>query len=511
MTESREYPGNLPLLPMGLGGARLDFDAAEDFWQAARKVTDESSLKEHLDLAMSGESSPRIWLFLHEPGAASLSCAAALDIARELGARDQAVLMLDCDDREYGLTRWAGRQEKEGLIDLVLYGASVLTSGVALPFDGRRGYVLGVGSFVPTDIEPQEAQDLIHRLKRQADDLLLVAPADDLGQMWARMADIRLLCWDRARTSAAAVEEICAAFEDSGDPLTGLIGFGLPGEQLPPAVAPVQADDSPSEVEEGAGHGFGDEIIVEPVLAEEAPAAWDEGEAPSEEDPAESVVAGPAPSAGSSRVFWVIALASLAVIMVVSFYYWNYIRVTDPALDKGTGPVVASTEQAVPDSPPEEVVTQSTEGQEDLPEAEDPTPQDPMGTVVQDSQITDLAPTDEDESSLTQDRPAEPTDSSMPSAAPETRFSMDPYLQEVGSDGWALHLYSLPDRAAAEREAAVLERRGFRTEIRPFVIKDKGLWYRVYVGSFLTRREALEAKDPLLETLNIDWARVTEF
>nr|MEE4269738.1 SPOR domain-containing protein [Candidatus Krumholzibacteria bacterium] len=510
MTESREYPGNLPLLPMGLGGARLDFDAAEDFWQAARKVTDESSLKEHLDLAMSGESSPRIWLFLHEPGAASLSCAAALDIARELGARDQAVLMLDCDDREYGLTRWAGRQEKEGWIDLVLYGASVLTSGVALPFGGRRGYVLGVGSFVPTDIEPQEAQDLIHRLKRQADDLLLVAPADDLGQMWARMADIRLLCWDRARTSAAAVEEICTAFEDSGDPLTGLIGFGLPGEELLPEVAPVQADDSPAEKDEVPGHGFGDEELVDPVLAEETPAEFEKEEV-EEDEPAEPALAGSAPGSGSSRVFWVIALVCLSVIVAASFFYWNNMRVTDPTLDRGREPVVASAEQAVPDSPPEEVVNQPTEGPQDLPEAGDTTDQETMAAVDQDPPITSPAQADVEQPPLVQDRPEEPMESSPSSAAPETRFSMDPYLQEVGSDGWALHLYSLPDRPSAEQQAAALERRGFRTEIRPFVLKDKGLWYRVYVGSFLTRREALEAKDPLLETLNIDWARVTEF
>jgi cell division protein FtsN len=123
----------------------------------------------------------------------------------------------------------------------------------------------------------------------------------------------------------------------------------------------------------------------------------------------------------------------------------------------------------------------------------------------------DLTPAEEVQSTPAQDRPEVQVESSLPADTPEARFSMDPYLQEVGSDGWALHLYSLPDRPAAEQQAAALERRGFRTEIRPFVLKDKGLWYRVYVGSFLTRREALEAKDPLLETLNIDWARVTEF
>jgi len=196
---------------------------------------------------------------------------------------------------------------------------------------------------------------------------------------------------------------------------------------------------------------------------------------------------------------------------VVSFYYWNNRRVTDPALEKGTEPVVASTEQAVPALPPAQELAESTDGQETLTEVEDASHQDPMASGVQDSQVVDLTQTEEVPSTPVQDRPEEQVESSLPADSPEDRFSMDPYLQEVGSDGWALHLYSLPDRPAAEQQAAALERRGFRTEIRPFVLKDKGLWYRVYVGSFLTRREALEAKNPLLETLNIDWARVTEF
>ena len=119
---------------------------------------------------MQGKSSPRIWLFLHEPGRGDLSAAVAMSFARELAFRDQAALVLDCDDRDQALTRWAGRVEAEGWIDLARYGTSVLTSGVAMPFVGRRGYLLGVGSFAPTDVTGEEIDTLLTRLRRQADD-----------------------------------------------------------------------------------------------------------------------------------------------------------------------------------------------------------------------------------------------------------------------------------------------------------------------------------------------------
>ena len=88
---------------------------------------------------------------------------------------------------------------------------------------------------------------------------------------------------------------------------------------------------------------------------------------------------------------------------------------------------------------------------------------------------------------------------------------MDPYLVPVGSDGWALHIYSFPDEETARQEVATLERKGFRTETRAVQIKDKGRWYRVYLGSFRSKSEAQQALGPLLEELGEDWGRPTEF
>lgn len=556
MSGNREHPGNLPLLPMGLGATSLRFEEGADFWNQVKRVTADSSLADNLDVAMAGESSPRIWLFLHEPGQGNLSTAAALAIAQELGARDQAALILDCDDQGSQLTRWAGRHEAEGWIDLVRYGASVLTSGVAVPFQGRRAYVLGVGSFTPTDVTQQEAEDLVNRLKRQADDLILVAPANSLGRLWAQVADIRLLCWDRARKPADLIERVCDSFEDADCQLTGLIGFGLPEEgiSLGTVTGSTGFEQDQEEAVDQESEDVGDEDYqderftaddLEDVdysdldeASEEDPIdedPVDDQEEDQEEDPDEDRAENngepvdpddlkPSPhyteasekeETGSSRVFWMFAMVSLLVIVVVSVFYLKYVRVDEPVPGQEQDPVVAQVDEA--HSAP--IQTQEVAEADSEPVDVAITDQDPnavdMGSETPDED-QNLAEGDEQsaEPQGTSVTPAQEdlTDPQDPvSEAEEELFTMDPYLQSVGTDGWALHLYSFPDSIAAQDQAKQLERKGFRTVTRPVQFKDKGRWFRVYVGSFMSRGEALEAKDLLFEQLNIDWARATEF
>lgn len=507
MSENREFPEDLPLLPMGWGASNLDFDGAKDFWQEVRRITAESSLGDNLDTAMVGKSSPRIWLFLHEPGQGALSAAAALEIARELGSRDQAVLILDCDDTDSKLTRWAGRHEAEGWIDLVRYGASVLTSGVALPFSGRRGYILGVGSFTPTDVEFEEAEDLLNRLKRQADDLVLVAPADATGKLWARLADIRLLCWDRARKSRDLIARVCGDFAEAECPVTGLVSFGLPDEggQATPVAEEPDTGEEP--------------VVDQGVAADEAVAAGgpEVPASPDDSPPADEPVAEVAPAGkqetGSSRVFWGAALVSLALIAVVSIYYLKFVRTdgtgTPPVAEAGfqlqsqTGDLLGETQPA------------STGNQVALADRQE-SAEDSLGTGTDTAAPAATAPATAAPATAAPAAAGPGTDEPdrRETAAPESgrqEFAMDPYLQPVGTDGWALHVYSFPDSASALDEVRRLERKGFQTAIRAVQIKEKGRWYRVYLGSFLSRKEALEAKDPLLKKLRTDWARATEF
>jgi len=224
------------------------------------------------------------------------------------------------------------------------------------------------------------------------------------------------------------------------------------------------------------------------------------------------------------------------VIAVVSVFYLKFVRVDEPAPVRDREPVVAQLDSDQPaedpsglpdsgesptagdlttnqpaadtesDSPGLDEDPQNTgsdlssndtaDGQAALPVEE---AGDPLAETGEDNSETPLVEEVQTPDEISQETPAEPV------------FTMDPYLQDVGVDGWALHLYSFPDSLAAESQANALRGRGFRTETRPVQFKDKGRWFRVYVGSFVTRGEALEARDPLFEKLNIDWARATEF
>jgi len=126
----------------------------------------------------------------------------------------------------------------------------------------------------------------------------------------------------------------------------------------------------------------------------------------------------------------------------------------------------------------------------------------------------------EQESPPTELIPGPASDAVQPDAGTETTetdsrsaadFDMAPYLQDVGTEGWAIWVYSFPDTNLAVREIARLQRRGFHASARAVEIKDKGRWYRIYIGSFPSKSAASAAKPALLEKLGEDWAAVARF
>jgi hypothetical protein len=247
METGKGFPGQLPEIASGWSAAQLDLLPGEGFWTRIEQIAVGGEMTRGLDVAMQGRSSPRIWLFLHEPGRGDLSAAVAMSFARELAFRDQAALLLDGDDQDQALTRWSGRVEAEGWIDLARYGTSVLTSGVPMPFVGRRGYFLGVGSFAPTEVTGDEVDGLITRLRRQADDLLIVAPTGSLGRLWAPAAGIRVLCWDKETMDPGRAEAVARDLEEARCPLTALVTFQVAGSSEEKLVEEVFAEVEPTE------------------------------------------------------------------------------------------------------------------------------------------------------------------------------------------------------------------------------------------------------------------------
>ncbi len=90
-------------------------------------------------------------------------------------------------------------------------------------------------------------------------------------------------------------------------------------------------------------------------------------------------------------------------------------------------------------------------------------------------------------------------------------FSMDPYLTPAGVDGWSLHVYSFPDSMSAEKERKILAAKGFQSTTRVVHFKDKGRWFRLYLGNFKTKAEANKARKLLMAELGEDWANPVRF
>ncbi len=508
--QSDNLHGGVPLFASGWGAGNIQFNDSGAFWDDALRVTSDGQLGDHVDAAMIGRSSPRVWLFLHEPGEGHLGCASALGFARELAQRDQAVLLLDGDDDQAHMSHWAGRRDSDGWIDLIRYGSSVLTCGIPMPFEGRRGYFLGVGSFTPADVTAGEVKDLLVRLKRQADDILVVAPADTVGRLWAAEADLRLLCWDRAQRSATLMDEVAENFSAAGIALTGMIGFGLPQsnsvEVLDDPVETTEAPEAP-----GAAASVFDELENE-----------DEGQSPEDEEFARRK--------GNSSVFWMAAVFSLVLIGGASVYFFKYLNV--PA--EGHFPASSQQELAMGGAAffdsgtaalQDEIVN---DGDGDLESADSSV--DPVDDSAEDQASLDagseqsvdnsekqpeipvaVSEVNEDRSEPAVETPAvQEKVTPMVPPAPDG-FVMDPYVLPVGGEGWTLHVYSFPDSLAAEKEKAVLAARGFHSATRTVQIKDKGRWFRLYLGSFKTKADANIARKKLMAELGEDWANPVRF
>ena len=310
-------------------------------------------------------------------------------------------------------------------------------------------------------------------------DLVLVAPANESGRLWASLADIRLLCWDRATKPAEVIDRVRASFEKAGVPMTGLIGFGLPeegmalgGQGAEPGVETTAAtgffedqdeeyleDDTDQRLEAGdlRDVDYSDDDLV----------AGDEDRMDREgvaigsgiRETGGSAAMGEEPEGGSSRVFWWTALVSLALIVTVSVYYLKFVRVGDSGptdqpptvaarVDLAPRDLVSPTEQAE-DRPDSELPAESQDlagenvGAGSAAEAEAAVTK-PAGDAGADPTLTEGDQAAEAE--VAQDPPPAPQPNLKPaaeSASSGLSFAMDPYLPPVGQDGWALHLFSV--------------------------------------------------------------------
>jgi cell division septation protein DedD len=446
-------PFGAPLMSSGLNLGELDLRGGEGFWDEVERFSHLSTLGVQLDEAIAGRAAPRVWVVLGAEAAA-----AGLIVARLLADRGQSVVLLDADEADPRLTLWAGRHEQEGWIDMIRYGASRTMASDTLPSTGRRGAVIGVGSFTPTGATPEEIGDLVSRLRRQGDDLIVVAPAVIDSAPWCRAADIRLLAWDRLEQSEEEIRVLSADLRESGIVLEGMVGFGVEEYEALQRLTPL------------------DELGLAPA----APGGPEiEAFAPAEAElgPSEPVAA--APRKASSGVLRFAAVLGGLAVLAAGYVAINANRAPAPQPRRVavTQPARDTTTLAVA----QPVVQESTDAKIPAPKVETPAP-----PVKSPAQRVETPP------------------------AP-AGFDIAPYRTTVGQAGWALWLYSQPSQAAADADVTGLQKQGFQATSRAVDLSEKGRWYRIYVGSFPSKEAAQQAAPALLAHLKHDWAAPARF
>lgn len=516
--------GGLEVLTTGLNLAVLDLHGGDGFWPEVQRYAGESKLDGLIDQCMGGRAAPRVWAFLESPGAGPSAAAAALAVASLLADRGQAVVLLDADEQEPRITRWLGRNEQEGWIDMVRFGASLHSASDPLPSDNRRGSVVGVGSFAPTGVTPEEVTDLLGRLRHQADDLVLVVPAKLRSLPWLEQADIRLLCWDLLARSLNDTQTVLTELDRMGAGPEALLGFGV--EEYAAIQGSLQ--ETESSAPEPAPAGEPDRTPSDDP--EREPLGLPYGG--SEPDPVDET-----PRRRTSGLFITVAVvATVAVIALALFLTGQWRRDDGPQQSVAAAriqvertPPVVEAEPSTPDTP--------TDGGEMAAAPEtDPTAADDPGAVIgdasdaptgsdvppdQDVETTDAGNGADQAMAPHEPEPELPVSETETDAAPEMNaessptgdqaFDLTPFTAPAAEAGWTLWLFSLPTEADARREVRELQARGLVAEFREVDLAERGRWYRVYSGSFASRDVANAAAEGLKAYLEHDWAIPTRF
>ncbi len=564
----RDHIAGLPVFTADAAAPGPAFEPGAPFWRAVDRLATTDLLFGQLDELLAGATSPRVWLLVHEPTRGELSATAALMLARALNGRGQGVLVLDVDEAGSALTIWAEREETEGWIDVARFGASVTAAAVPLPFRGGRGELLGVGSFTPTDASEDEIIALLSRLRHHADDIVLVGVAGPQVLPWARRAQRRLLCWDRAARAADRLAPLLGPFAAAGAPITALVAYG---------TAAVVATPRPAEREPGVAERIAEEQVAEeiaaavPAVAEEAAGAAAEAtEAAAEaaaEEPAgtadepvaaaAAAAAAPAPERkrepvfgdgvevdnlvetrfvqapdsdlgvepdagrGTPRLFWMAAAMFAVALVAVAWYWAAHVRVPrggyfEPVVTQGPPePAAADSLSGVPLSgAPADGQSMVADAAKPVAAADstaDGADRTSTRQVAQAGGLTSIGDTLPGAGTATGNgaapAAARPTPATTVAPTAPVPFDAAAYAVPAGQAGWALHVYSQADSASAAKQAAQLERDGYHVAVRIVEIKEKGgRWWRLYLGSFPSRAAARAAMPALLERLRASWA-----
>lgn len=221
----RHGPLGLPLYPTGFAVEELRLDSGPMFWEEAQRLSAGEALAGFVADHLEAPGAPGVCVILGPPDATAPRAAAALMTARALSRRGRRVAVVDGDDLSPDLTRWAGRADVEGWIDVVRYGASPAAAAAVLPWGAPGGLLLGVGSYQPCRASGDEVNALVAILREEFDHVLVSASTGDRGAVWATVPSLRVLCWDQAALDSSLCEVMIRDVGQLGDPPAAALVF----------------------------------------------------------------------------------------------------------------------------------------------------------------------------------------------------------------------------------------------------------------------------------------------
>ncbi len=428
-----------------------------------------------------------------------------LQIAHLMAKHGKKVLIVDCDFLSPGLNGLVEDTEDYGFLDLLLYGSSPRSISRASGIDGVS--VAGAGSFpvsrtVPFAVgEFRRIKDFLNKrndaviycstlytsdgavnpLCTEVKGILLCCRIEEMseGQLHRSLADlgskvppVDLICFcDRKEEVLAPKGAVREAEEE-----TAVVA----GERRPPGITESRDGSLPAAEEERAA------AYIEKTCEIEKP-----------ERKVESRFNIPR-----------IVTIAIAVIIVGFIVWWVII------------------DRSIRDKQVENQRTELAQKHRDVRERAETVPveqegvEPPAGTDTEErEEVGSLAGTDTALSERGMPAATQVDEGHAPDEvkmeAPEVRTEETAAHQPTADTGrvtgarYALHVASFRDIVRAGREKEFLEKKGFSVSIVVVEIKGKE-WFRILVGGYDTRENAMRARAELMDITGVGYARIIE-
>jgi cell division septation protein DedD len=433
-------------------------------------------------------------------------------LARLLRERIRGTLLVDCDFLSVGLSGIVPHRDALGFLDLLLYGTSL---GVITQQAAHGAKVVGAGSFAVTKKSPFAADTFgaaRRYLVNQSGCVLFVGPLlDDEGNRHpiAELVDLAVLVrvgerfdteapdpLERRIASTAGVAAWSVRLNTRTDAGAERRGAGA---EAPTLVAEVEDVIEGLKPEKRTLRPEGDErrVAATPPPAV-GPARTPERAIFEDESEISEPRIGRARTPGSRAVR---VIASIAAIVAVVFVVW-WLFLTRSVRERGEGPEAPPARIAVESSAGDSIRAGGAAGEAGSAERE------AAGTTGE----TAASP---DTTAVT--RAAEPTvprgdESVSRGDAAVSRSDSLVFVRELDdlAGQYVIHVSSFRGVDRATNEALYLLGWGYPVFIYHVDLGSKGMWYRVYVGPYASREDAMQVKIKLDGNPRITSTRVSK-